>query len=223
MAAAAVSGRPVSVLVPPWARTPPAADAAARFAAPSRMDETLRIPASSPLAMTAGPGAPLGRFRRGDLIHRLLERLPDIPSPERADAARRMLSRERDLDDSQREEMIAAAFAVLHDAGFAPVFGPGSRPEVALTGSVGAIPVSGRMDRLVVTPDRVLVVDYKTNRPAPARIEDADPAYVLQLAVYVSILRDLYPDRRVDAAMVWTDGPRLMAVPRAMMEAALSG
>lgn len=133
-----------------------------------------------------------------------------------------MLSRERDIDDAQRGEMIAAALAVLDDARFAPVFGPGSRPEVALTGSVRAIPVSGRMDRLVVTPDRVLVVDYKTNRPAPDRIEDADPAYVLQLAVYVSILKTLYPDRTVEAALVWTDGPRLMAVPGAMMDAALS-
>lgn len=222
MAAAAVSIQPASIVVPTWARRLPPADSPARFAAPSRMDETLRIPAPSPLAMTAGASAPLGRFRRGDLIHRLLERLPDIPAPERPGVAARILSRERDLNEGQRAEMIAAAFAVLDDARFAPVFGPGSRPEVALTGSVGVVPVSGRMDRLVVTPDRVLVVDYKTNRPAPARVEDADPAYVLQLAVYVSILKTLYPDRAVEAALVWTDGPRLMAVPQAMMDAALS-
>ena len=208
--------------LPGWLTAEPAREDANRFAAPSRMDEALRIPAPSPLATTAGPGAPLGRFRRGDLIHRLLERLPDIPAPERLDAAIRMLSRERDLDEDQRAEMIAAAFAVLDDARFAPVFGTGSRPEVALTGSVGMAPVSGRMDRLVVTSDRVLVIDYKTNRPAPARIEDADPAYVLQLAVYAAILRNLYPDRAIEAALVWTDGPRLMAVPQAMMDAALS-
>ena len=221
--ATAAATAPSPAPVPAWARTAPAPDLGARFAAPSRMDETLRIPAPSPLATAAGPGAPLGRFRRGDLIHRLLERLPDMATADRPEAAARMLSRERDLDTNQRAEMIAAAFAVLDDARFAPVFGPGSRPEVALTGSVGATAVSGRMDRLVVTPDRVLVVDYKTNRPAPARIEDADPAYVLQLAVYVSILNDLYPDRAVEAALVWTDGPRLMTVPQAMMDAALSG
>ena len=178
--------------------------------------------APSPLATTAGPGAPLGRFRRGDLIHRLLERLPDIPLAERPEAAVRILSRERGLDDQQRAEMIESAFRVLDDARFAPVFGSGSRPEVALTGSVGATAVSGRMDRLVVTADRVLVIDYKTNRPAPPRIEDADPAYVVQLAVYAAVLRDLYPDRAVEAALVWTDGPRLMAVPQGMMDAALS-
>uniref|UniRef100_UPI002FC94299 double-strand break repair helicase AddA n=1 Tax=Brevundimonas sp. TaxID=1871086 RepID=UPI002FC94299 len=220
--AAAPSTRRESTDIPPWARRPPAPDKAARFASPSKMEETARIPAPSPLA-AAGPGASLGRFRRGDLIHRLLERLPDIAPSERADAARRILSRERDLDEAARAEMIGAAFRVLDDARFAPVFGPGSRPEVALTGSVGDVPISGRMDRLVVTPDRVLVVDYKTNRPAPDRIEDADPAYVLQMAVYASVLARLYPGRTVEAALVWTDGPRLMAVPAELMRAALAG
>ena len=136
-----------------------------------------------------------------------------------------MLSRERDLTDEQRAEMITAAFSVLDDARFAPVFGPGSRAEVALSGTAPELPpgvaVSGRIDRLVITPERVLVVDYKTNRPAPDRIEDADPAYVLQLAVYVAVLRRLYPDRPVEAALVWTDGPKLTPAPQGLMDAAL--
>ena len=213
--------------VPGWALTRPPVEAAARYASPSRMDETVRIPAPSPLATAAGPGAPLGRFRRGDLIHRLLERLPEIEPAARPDAAVRMLAREPDLDADQRTEMIEAAFRVLDDSRFAPVFGPGSRAEAALTGGAPGLPpgvsISGRIDRLVITPDRVLVVDYKTNRPAPDRIEDADPAYVLQLAVYVAVLKRLYPDRAVEAALVWTDGPKLMPVPQALMDRTLTG
>jgi ATP-dependent helicase/nuclease subunit A len=209
--------------VPTWARQQPAPDASGRLLSPSRMDETTRIPAPSPLATTGGPGASLGRFRRGDLIHRLLERLPDLPPSDRADAARRMLARERDLDDAVRADIAEAAFRVLDDPLFGPVFGPGSRAEVALTGQIGGVAVSGRMDRLVVTPERVLVIDYKTNRPPPARIEDADPAYVRQMAVYAAVLVEIYPDRAVEAAIVWTDEPGLMPVPAALMQAALTG
>ena len=212
--------------MPAWARLAPAPDSAARYAAPSQMEGAVRIPAPSPLATTAGPGAPLGRFRRGDLIHRLLERLPEIAPEDRATAAARLLSRERDLTNEHRAEMIAAAFSVLDDARFAPVFGPGSRAEVALTGTAPELPagvaVSGRIDRLVITPEGILVVDYKTNRPAPDRIEDVDPAYGLQLAVYVAVLKRLYPDRPVEAALVWTDGPKLMPVPQRLMDAALT-
>ena len=223
--APSVPGSAYAPALPAWAGSPPAPDTAARYAAPSRMEGMVRIPAPSPLATAAGSGAPLGRFRRGDLIHRLLERLPDIAPAGRAAAAVRILSRERDLTDDHRREMIAAAFSVLDDARFAPVFGPGSRAEAALAGSAPDLPpgvaVSGRIDRLVITPERVLVVDYKTNRPAPDRIEDADPAYVLQLAVYVAVLKRLYPDRPVEGALVWTDGPRLMPIPQGLMDTAL--
>jgi ATP-dependent helicase/nuclease subunit A len=68
----------------------------------------------------------------------------------------------------------------------------------------------------------VLVVDFKTNRPAPGRIEDADPGYIRQMAVYVAVLKTIFPDRAVEAALVWTDGPRLMAVPENLTAEALS-
>ena len=69
--------------------------------------------------------------------------------------------------------------------------------------------------------ERVLVVDYKTNRPAPDRLEDVDPAYLTQLAVYAAVLRQLYPDRPVEAALVWTDGPKLMPVTNDVLMASL--
>ena len=216
------------VALPSWLQAKPAADISARFAAPSQMEDnkkTKRIPAPSPLAVAKTGGAALGRFRRGDLIHRLLERLPDIQSDMRPVMAQRMLAKETDLDDAQRAEMIEAAFSVLNDDRFAPVFGPGSRAEVALTGTAPELPkgvkINGQIDRLVITPDRVVVVDYKTNRPAPDLLEDVDPAYLTQLAVYSAVLRQLYPDRVVEAALVWTDGPKLMPVPSDQLMKAL--
>jgi ATP-dependent helicase/nuclease subunit A len=66
------------------------------------------------------------------------------------------------------------------------------------------------------------VIDFKTNRPAPARIEDADGAYVRQMAIYATLLAQVFPGRAIEAALVWTDGPALMPVPTEMMDAALA-
>ena len=82
--------------------------------------------------------------------------------------------------------------------------------------------ISGRIDRLVVLPDRVLVADFKTNRPSPQRIEDADRAYLRQMAIYAAVLADIFEGRRIEAALVWTDGPKLMAVPEKLLAETLA-
>lgn len=213
----------VPAAAPAWmTHDAPPEPAAARYAAPSRIEDNARVPAPSPLARIAG----LGRYRRGELVHRLLQILPDLAPDQRLAAARRLLAAERDLTDEQRAEMTAAAFGVLDDARFSAVFGPGSRAEVALAGTSAHLPkglaVSGRVDRLVVDETRALVVDYKTNRPSPDRIEDADPAYLAQMAVYAAVLREVFPGRAIEAALVWTDGPKLMPVPEKVMAEALA-
>ncbi len=206
---------------PEWMSQRLTSERGAQWKSPSSIADAAKAPAPSPLSDRGG----LGRFRRGDLIHKLFEVLPDIAPDKRRDAAARLLAREPNLTDDQRAEMIDAAFGVLEDTRFAAVFGPGSRAEAAIAGTAKDLPdgvaISGRLDRLIVAPDQVLVVDYKTNRPAPARIEDADPAYVAQMAVYVAVLRALYPGRQVEAALVWTDGPALMPVPSNVIDGAL--
>jgi len=211
--------------LPAWALGPAASEAVQRFASPSHLDDSADAAgwASSPLAAVGG----LGRYRRGDLIHRLLQLLPDIEPAERRGAAERMLAREADLTEHQRREIAAAAFGVLEDERFGAVFGPGSRAEAAVVGRAPGLgptgAIAGRVDRLLIEPDRVLVVDFKTNRPSPARIEEADRAYLQQIAVYRAVLAEVFPDRRIEAALVWTDGPKLMMVPENLCASVLAG
>ncbi|MET0274464.1 MAG: double-strand break repair helicase AddA [Phenylobacterium sp.] len=212
---------PVAAL-PAWTAVSPPVEAFARYASPSDLGEVAHAPSPSPLSAVGG----LGRFRRGDLIHRLLQILPDLAAADRTDGARALLARERDLTEAQRAEMAAAALTVLEDPRFAEVFGPGSRAEVAIAGTAAALPaglrISGRIDRLVVLPDRVLVADFKTNRPSPGRIEDADHAYLRQMAVYAAVLGEVFPGRPIEAALVWTDGPKLMPIPEILMRQTLA-
>ncbi len=206
-------------IVPHWvkqlATLDPVAPAQGR---PSQLRDSDAGAAPSPLQVSGG----LGRYRRGEVIHRLLQLLPDLAPAARPAAAAALMLRERDLTDSQRQEMAAAALSVLNHAQFAGVFGPGSKPEVALAGIVAGMPVSGRVDRLVVSADRVLVIDYKTNRPAPVTVDRADIGYIRQMAAYSAILALIYPERKIEAALVWTDGPRLMAVPEKLMAQSLA-
>jgi len=154
----------------------------------------------------------------------LLQSLPDILQATRAEAARRYLARSpAGFSPEERERMVDEVQRLLDDPRFAPLFLPGSRAEVPIVGRLkgGTLAVSGQIDRLAVTGDSVLIADYKTNRPAPCRLADVPPAYIAQLALYRAVLGQLYPDKRIRAALVWTDVPDLMEIPDANLDAAL--
>ena len=74
-----------------------------------------------------------------------------------------------------------------------------------------------RLDRIVVQDDAVGVLDFKTNRPPPARAEDVPDVYLRQMAVYRAALALVYPGKRIDCYLLWTDGARLIPLPAALL------
>jgi ATP-dependent helicase/nuclease subunit A len=217
-------------VLPDWATAPaPVAAAAPRRLTPSAVttpadEETFA--ARSVFAARNQPGAQLA-LARGRLIHRLLQSLPDVEPARRTQLGARFLSAMAEKwSESDRAALLAEVLAVLDRPDFADAFAAGSRAEVDIVGRIavagGEVEAAGRVDRLAVTRDRVLIVDYKTNRPAPVALADVPPPYVGQLAVYRAVLRGLYPGKIVAAALLWTDGPTLMEVPDDMLNRAES-
>ncbi len=208
--------------LPSWVFARPAAEPSPpRPLAPSK-PPLPEPPVRSPLDASDDEG----RFRRGRLVHRLLESLPDLPDTARAGAGAIYLARPVwGLPEAEQAHILAETLAVLDHPDFAPLFGPDSRPEVPVSGvvTVRGRPhvVSGQVDRLVVTPTAVRVIDFKTNRPPPRRVEDVSPAYLAQMALYRAVLTGLFPDRTVGASLLWTDGPFAMDLPGALLDQTL--
>ncbi len=157
--------------------------------------------------------------RRGVLIHKLLERLPELEPEQRADAATAWLERQaRDLDAAQRAEIAEHALAVLAEPDFADVFGQQALAEVPLAATVGGEVIAGIADRLLVTPERVTVVDFKTARRPPEALEAIPDTTVRQMAAYVAALEAIYPGRAVAAAVLYPQAPRIFALPDALLK-----
>lgn len=207
---------------PAWAQQAPPPEAnPPRPLAPSQPSEQEPAP-QSPLS-----GARQAAIRRGILIHRLLQSLPDLPVERRADAGRRWLSQPlHGLADEQVEALLAEVLAVLETTDFAPIFGPGSRAEVPIAGLLdgpdGPLALSGQLDRLFVGPQEILVVDYKTNRPPPEHSRGVARAYLKQMAAYRALLQRIYPTRHIRCALLWTDIPRLMPLEDGLLEGVYS-
>ena len=201
----------------PWMRDPaPPEETPPRPLAPSQAARS-DPPAQSPLA---DQGL---RFQRGLIIHRLLQSLPNLPIAQRGAAAEAFVKRPSwGLPADVQGALVAETLAVLNAPDFAPLFGPGSRAEVPISGLVHGHAIAGQVDRLAVTDAEVMVIDYKTNRPPPRRAMDVDPAYVFQMAVYRATLQRIYPGRTVRCVLLWTDGPFTLEIAPEQLDAALA-
>lgn len=202
--------------LPAWAETMPNPERVPpQPLAPSRATR------QEPAAVSPTGESGRQRFQRGLLIHKLLQVLPDVPATQHAKAIQAYLDAQTDVPPDIKSSVMTETLAVLQHPHFAPLFGPGSLPEVPVVGLVGHHAVSGQVDRLLVTDQDVWIIDYKTNRPPPREVEKVDEGYVYQLAVYRDILKRVYPDHQIRAVLLWTDGPFMMEIPALMMDAAL--
>ncbi len=176
--------------------------------------------------------SPLGgdqhsRFQRGLVIHKLFQLLPDIAEQDRRDAARRWLgdiNRSSGLKatDAELDALLAEVMAVLEDARFAPLFGPGSRAEVPIVAEITDADgrsrvVSGQIDRLLVTASTCHIVDFKSNRPPAMQPEHVSPQYLRQLALYRAAVSRIYSSHTISCYLLWSAEPRLMAIPESLL------
>ena len=203
-----------ALTLPEWLHAPaPLESRPPRPLAPSKTEEDTGGESPPSAAMQAAA-------RRGSLLHALFERLPDVPAEDREGAALRWLPRQAaDLPEAERAAMVADALAVLIDPQWADVFGAQSLAEVPVAAVVGETVVTGQVDRLLLLPDRIVVVDFKTGRFVPDGIGEVRVAYVRQMAYYAAALARIYPGRRVEAALLYTSGPRMVMVPEDMLAA----
>ena len=199
---------------PDWAnRAPPPEPEPVQPLSPSRpVDDDPAV--RSPLEGDDGD-----RFKRGALIHRLLESLPTVTPENRLAVTQAFLARPvHALPPERQAEIAKETLAVLGDPEFAPLFGPESQAEVPLSGMIEGRIVSARIDRLLVGADTVTIIDYKTNRPPPLDVADVGPAYLSHMAVDKALLAQIYPGRAITCLLAWTDGPRLMSLPGDLLD-----
>jgi ATP-dependent helicase/nuclease subunit A len=215
----------VAAALPEWAAAIAPRERSRPKLAPSRLAFGLEGGAEG-LAPEQPPLGPLalskdGRYARGRLVHALLQHLPEV-EPEGQERAARVFVAARGTEVTQqlKDEIVAESLAIVRAPMFAPLFQPGSLAEVPVVARIGAYDLEGQIDRLAVAGNDLLILDYKTNRPPPKTIDEVAPAYIAQLAGYRTALKGLFPGRPLRAALLWTDGPRLMEIPSPLLDEA---
>jgi ATP-dependent helicase/nuclease subunit A len=118
--------------------------------------------------------------------------------------------------------IVADARRLMAAPDLASLFAPGALAEVALTAEIpGLGRLHGTIDRLLIEPEAVTAIDFKTNHLVPDRAEAVPEGILRQMGAYLAMLEALYPDRASRAAVLWTRTAQLMELPRDLVMAAL--
>ena len=209
----------------PWAFSAPAKEALpAKPLMPSAIAETdlpesLSLVEPMPLSeaqggdsinQTSGKSFAKAQHPRleGVFMHELLERLSQIAPDQRHQLAHYMAETSL-LANSPAKSPIGAArlgtladnmLAFMSEPEFAPLFGPDALSEFGISGVVGHHVVVGQIDKLVVTDDKLWLVDFKSGRPYKGEIPKN---YLQQMALYAALLKQIYPKRTLIAEIIW--------------------
>ncbi len=173
-------------------------------------------------ALAAGAEAPQGQRSagpsRGLVMHRLLQVLPDAPAAVRPRLAAQIATRA-----GHPESLAQGALALLEEQSLAWLFQPGALSEVIIAGRIESLglEVSGRIDRLIVSGQNIIIADFKTDRVWPESADAAPSAYVRQMALYRQLMLDAYPGCTVRCLLLWTSAPRIMDLDEDLLNAAL--
>ena len=201
------------VLLPDWAVRPaPIESRPPRPLAPSSLGEDdVPNPPPAPEMRVAA--------ERGRLLHQLFERLPGVDPAERADRADAWLHRSAGVEDAEfRRSLVADACRIISDPRFSDIFSPEALAEapIAAVTADGSV-ITGTVDRLLVSDGAIRLVDFKTGRAVPAVPEEIPLSHLRQMAAYTAALEVIFPDRRVEAGLLYTSGPVLHPLPPSLL------
>ncbi len=203
-----VDRRP-AVVLPPWlGAAAPEETRPPRPLAPSGQEQD-----STPYP-PPNPGE-IDAARRGTLLHLLFERLPGVAVAERATAADRWLETSGGVEDATlRASYAETVCKIINHADFRDVFADNALAEAPIAAVLAdGLVIAGTVDRLLVTADKVRVIDFKTGAFVPATAAEVPRAHVRQMAAYAEALRVIFPGRMVEVALLYTSGPKMIALP----------
>lgn len=163
----------------------------------------------------------------GTALHALLQHLAKVTPVGREAVAARALPLLLPEAPELHGALATKALSILSRPELAHLFTAGSRAEVPFLATAErngeTVTIAGRIDRIVITPGGVLLVDFKSDAEAVMEPERVKPGYLTQLGLYALVAKQLFPGQRIEAGILWTGLESLLKLPDAVLAEAARG
>ncbi len=137
-------------------------------------------------------------YARGLIIHSILQYMPKIEKERRKNWVRKYLDNINISED--KDEIYSKILAFNEKYGY--LFDLEGKSEITLSGIIDGEPVLVRLDRLCITQDKAIIIDYKSHRNVSVSLLNEIKK---QMLTYKTLVQEIYPNKQVEFMVIWVE------------------
>ena len=158
---------------------------------------------------------------RGTYVHTLLEVAAGL-APEKRELGMLGVPVPAELNEGLAQTAQEEAIRTLNEDHLSWVFAAEALAEVPFHAQIRGKPMKGIIDRLIVHPDEVTIIDFKTNMAVPLTPEECPAGILAQMGAYLDAIAQIFPDKAVNLGILWTATSTYMSLPQNLVIDALT-
>ncbi len=135
-------------------------------------------------------------YARGLIIHSILQYMPKIEKERRKNWVRKYL----DNISEDKDEIYSKILAFNEKYGY--LFDLEGKSEITLSGTIDGKSVLVRLDRLCITQDKSIIIDYKSHRNVSVSSLNEIKK---QMLTYKTLVQEIYPNKQVECVVIWVE------------------
>ncbi len=155
--------------------------------------------------------------QRGIAIHRMLELLAKNKNKSQQQVMQQVAFEMQLENDKQMANWFAIANQNIHSPTLSHIFASQTYEKIynecPIQYKKDQLLVHGIIDRLIIEPHQVIIVDYKTHQQANKNnIPAIAQTYQSQMQYYADGIKDIWPDKQVNAYLLFTECCELISI-----------
>ncbi|WP_265025541.1 UvrD-helicase domain-containing protein [Wolbachia endosymbiont (group A) of Bibio marci] len=148
--------------------------------------------------MTESSAETKDSYTRGLIIHSILQYMPKIEKERRKNWVRKYLDNINTSED--KDEIYSKILAFNEKYGY--LFDLEGKSEITLSGTIDGKSVLVRLDRLCITQDKAIIIDYKSHRNVSVSSLNEIKK---QMLIYKTLVQEIYPNKQVECVVIWVE------------------
>ncbi|WP_250296986.1 UvrD-helicase domain-containing protein [Wolbachia endosymbiont of Oedothorax gibbosus] len=137
-------------------------------------------------------------FTRGKIIHSILQYMPKIEKERRKNWVRKYLD---NINTSEDKDEIYSKILAFNEK-YSYLFDLEGKSEITLSGIIDGKSVLVRLDRLCITQDKAIIIDYKSHRNVSVSSLNEIKK---QMLTYKTLVQEISPNKQVECVVIWVE------------------